>query len=53
MLDLWHAHGSERVMLQVHQLRKYERMLLGVGPKEQPPRKGMEGDHKSGYAVPE
>jgi len=30
MLDLRHAHGAQRELLQMRQLRKYERMLLGT-----------------------
>ena len=29
MLNLRHAHGSERILLQVRQLREYERVFLG------------------------
>jgi hypothetical protein len=28
MSDVRHAHGAERLLLQVHQLREYERLLL-------------------------
>jgi hypothetical protein len=28
MFDLRHADGAERVLLQMRQLRKYERMLI-------------------------
>ncbi len=42
MPDLRHAHGAERLLLQVRQLRKHKRLLLRAGP---------EGDHRA--AMPE
>ena len=33
MPNLRHAHGAQRELLQVRQLWKYKRMLLGVGSR--------------------